>query len=90
MPPKEEPKIASAASTTSASVSDSILAPQVEISPPNDTAVTAFLGEILREIRELKVNYSHLDSKIEAVTLERMLSPLQNPFLEQSPMHPSF
>jgi hypothetical protein len=82
--------IAPAASTASISVSDSILAPQVEISPPNDTAVTECLGEILREIRELKVHYSHLDSKIEAVTLERMHSPLQNPFSEQSPMHPSF
>ena len=53
--------IATAVSTASISVSDSILAPQVEISPQNDTAVTECLVEILREIRELKVNYSHLD-----------------------------
>jgi hypothetical protein len=82
--------IASAVSTASISVSDSNLAPQVEFSPSIDTAVTAFLGEILKEFRELKEHYSHLDSKIEAVTLERMHSPLQNSFSEQSPMHPSF
>ena len=55
----------------------------------NVSSSDAVLSEILKELRELRMGYQHLDSKIEAVSLE-MQSPLPKFTSDQSPLQSSF
>jgi hypothetical protein len=103
MPPKSEPAASSAAKAPESSDSKAPKAPaptataastpvsdSSPVPPPSNSPQSeAILIEILREIRGVKENYSHLDSRIEAVS-HQMHQSVQNAFPDQSPMSSSF